>query len=31
VQRAVRIAASVLSLVYGVALLAGFEGFNPFG
>jgi len=31
VQRAVRIAASVLSLVYGLALLAGFEGFNPFG
>jgi hypothetical protein len=31
VQRLVNVAAAVLSLAYGVLLLAGFEGFNPFG
>ena len=31
VQRAVNVTAAVLSLAYGVLLLSGFEGFNPFG
>ena len=31
VQRAVRVVAAVLSVVYGVALLLGYPGFNPFG
>ena len=31
VQRAVRVAAAVLSLIYGIALLLGYPGFNPFG
>jgi hypothetical protein len=31
VQRGVRVAAALLSLVYGIVLLLGYPGFNPFG